>query len=265
MRPFRHLVAALAVTWSGLLPSPAEAKLYFYWEADFPAETRTELQDWLRDAFEALEEHVGVLPLPVHVHIHRRSPADEPVPWASTRRGKRQGVDFYVDPRYAAGRFRADWTAAHEFSHLVLPYLGREHAWFAEGFASYMQYRVMQTQGVLSAEEVQARYRRNIERARRAYDLPQRSFVAAAPRLCEEGRYPTMYWGGAVYFQRVERRLQADGNSLQSVLQRYLRCCRRNAGEIDQLVATLDRLAGSTAFRDTLARFRQTPGFPAQE
>jgi len=69
------------------------------------------------------------------VHFHRRDAGA----LGHTRRSRRQSVHFYVDPQFSYDALRRDWTASHELSHLVLPYLGAEHIWFAEGFASDMQ------------------------------------------------------------------------------------------------------------------------------
>ena len=43
-----------------------------------------------------------------------------------------------------------DWTAPHEMSHLAIPYIGEKEVWFAEGFASFMQYQVMMEMGVMT-------------------------------------------------------------------------------------------------------------------
>jgi len=35
-------------------------------------------------------------------------------------------------------------------SHLAIPYVGEKEVWFAEGFASFMQYQVMMEMGVMT-------------------------------------------------------------------------------------------------------------------
>lgn len=261
-RSARWVFCTVLLLGAGLCSSPARADLHFHWQAAFDVATQTMVRAWLSESFDALESHVGELPIPVHVHVHRRSPANEPVPWAQTRRGTPQGVNFHIDPRFPSQAFRKDWTAAHEFSHLVLPYLGAEHTWFAEGFASFMQYQVMQAKGVLTAAEVEGLYRDKIARAQRNYRHPHKSFVDAAPQLRAEGRYPTLYWGGAVYFRRVDAALHASDSSLRQVLSTYLRCCRRDYDDLDHLLTTLDRLADTALFSQGYARLRNSKGFP---
>lgn len=236
--------------------------LTLVWEDVFSAAERERLGEWVRRTCAALEGLVGPYPMDVHVHFHRRDGAGEPVPWAHTRRGNRQAVHLHVDPAFQAAAFLNDWTAPHEFSHLLLPYVGRRHAWFAEGFASYLQYPVMVELGVLSPAEARARFERNVRRARRDYSYPRQSFVDAAPRLRAARQYPVMYWGGAAWFRQVDRSLAAQGTSLLEVLRDYVACCRRDRAGLDDLLAELDRLSGGDVFRTGYRTLRNTPGFP---
>jgi len=251
------LVALLAA------PAAAGAELHYQWEDEFSAAERERLEAWIDETAAAVEALAGPFPMDVRVHFHRRAGTRQPVPWANTRRYRGQGVHFHVNPEFPLQAFREDWTAPHELAHLILPYLGRRHAWFAEGFASYMQYRVMQTMGVLSAAAAERRYLDRLEHAQRGYDFAEQPFVDAAPRLRAEGRYPVMYWGGAAYFGQVDWVLARHGSSLVAVVRDYMACCRRNHAELGVLIAELDRASGTTAFADTLVRFRSTPGFPA--
>lgn len=261
-----NLPKALAL-WSmlpGLLLSAAAyAELQIHWQDVFVAQEQDKLRAWIEESFTAVTDLVGPLPFDVHVFMHRRDGAREPVPWARTQRSRLQGVHFYVDPRFPLAAFRHDWTASHELSHLLLPYLGARHAWFAEGFASYMQYQVMHAMGTLSARSVAQRYRRNLLRAERNYHYPDRPFATAAPQLRAERKYSTMYWGGAAFFLQVDEQLQHVANQrLVEIVRDYVACCRRRGGGLGSLVDDLDRLAGSDVFRQHLRRFESERGFP---
>lgn len=237
-------------------------ELIYIWEDDFSRAERNRLTTWVEETAAGVEALVGDFPVDVTIHFHRRAKSREPVPWANTRRGRVQGVHFHVNPRHSLAAFRRDWTAPHEFAHLVLPYVGRQHAWFAEGFASFMQYRVMHAMGVLSAEQANARLQARLAAAARDYRYLDRSFTDAAPRLRAEGRYPVMYWGGAAYFLQVDAALRRRGTDLIAVLRTYAACCRRNRAPLDALVAELDALSGGDDFTAALDRFRSEPGFP---
>lgn len=254
-----HWVAVLLlVVYAG----SAHGALRFHWLDDFTDAERARLTRWISGTQAALESLVGVPQFDVHIYMRRRDGAGEPVPWAHTRRDDRPGVVFHVDASQSLAEFRADWTAPHELSHLVLPHLGDEHSWFAEGFASYMQYQVMHAMGVLSAAEVAERYRERLGSARAAYRFPDLPFVQAAPRLRAERKYPVMYWGGAAYFLRADARLRSAGSSVVAVSAKYLACCRRPEETLDALVAALDRTSGNKVFGPLLEEYRTVPGFP---
>lgn len=261
MRRLPHAFALLSLCLSAT-GHPRAAELTYVWEDAFSETERARLVSWVEEAAAGVETLVGAFPMDVEIHFHRRAGAREPVPWANTRRGRVQGVHFHVDPRFPPAAFRRDWTAPHELAHLVLPYVGRQHAWFAEGFASFMQYQVMHAMGVLSDEAAASRLRQRLARAARDYDYPDRSFADAAPSLRAEGRYPVMYWGGAAYFLQVDDTLRRHDTNLIAVLRDYTACCRRNRASLEALIGQLDELSGSDAFATTLARFRSERGFP---
>lgn len=269
---FANVMAALllaALLTAGLAPSARPATpdghataIEMIWEDDFSAAEQARLAEWVARTQAAVDSLVGPFPMAVRVHFHRRDDAPEPVPWAHTGRGPEQSVHLHVDPAYPLQDLLADWTAPHEFSHLILPYVGRADAWFAEGFASYLQYPVMQRMGVLSARQAAERLAHNHQRARGRYSYPHLSFVEAAPRLREERQYPVMYWGGAAYFSQVDQALQASGTSLFAVLTDYVACCRRDRRQLADLLADLDRLSASDAFSRRYATLAAQPGFP---
>ena len=243
-------------------PAPASAALQVRFDGGFDHAEREKLTTWISDVAGAVERLVGTLPIDVHIQFHRAQ-AREPVPWAHTTRGSRQGVRFYVDPSFSLAQLRADWTAPHELSHLILPYLGRRHAWFAEGFASFMQYRVMQEMGVITAAQATERYLERLRSAARRYPYPEQTIIEAAPRLRSERKHAVMYWGGASYFLGVDEALTtAHDDGVTAVMRRYVSCCRKNRASLNGLVEQLDMLTPGNIWADNLHRFRTRPGFP---
>jgi len=246
-----------------LLATTVQADTRIAWQGSFTDAERAMLTSWINESVAGVATLVGPFPFDVQVRIYRRDGSREPVPWANTRRGFRQGVNFYVDPGFDLLDFQSDWTAAHELSHLILPYLGEANAWFAEGFASYMQYQVMLATQALTPAEAVENYRSRLDKARIRYPYHDQPFTRAAPKLRQARQFPVMYWGGAAYFLQVDEALsQSRGTSLISILKDYLACCRRNQKKLSELVVTLDELSNSDIFSSHLETFSTRPGFP---
>ena len=246
-----------------LAAGSVHADIVWHWEDEFSRDGQVMLQSWITHTLSALESLVAPFPFDLDIHFYRLTDRGEPVPWANTRRARRQGVNFHVDPAFPSEAFYADWTAPHELSHLLIPYLGEADNWFAEGFASYLQYQVMRHMGEMDAAGITAAYRERMSRAQSSYPLADVPLPAAARELRRAGAYPTYYWGGAVYFLRADTSLrQRDGLGLSRLLREYLACCRDRDARLDSLVQEFDRIAGESLFSDLLREFRERPGFP---
>lgn len=264
--PVTNAALVTALLFATLLTQQANAGIKFDWRDSFSVAEQIKLQTWIEDTVAGVEALVGPYPFELQIRMYRKDGAREPVPWANTIRGSEQGVNFHVDPLFSLEEFRSDWTAAHELSHLIFPYLGRTDSWFSEGFASFMQYQVMMATRDLTADEATARYLSRLNRASRDYPYQSSAFSDAAPKLRRTGKYPVMYWGGAAYFLQVDEMLRrSSGETLISVLDSYMQCCRRDRKSLDALVRDLDRLSNSSVFSDCLRKFRTEPGFPAYD
>lgn len=248
-----------------LAGAPAHADLLFEFESRFSDSEKEKLITWVTEVRDGVEALVGEYPIDIRVRF-TRSGSHKPVPSGRTYRGRQQGIRFHVNPGFSLDELRRDWTAAHEFSHLILPFVGREHAWFAEGFASFMQYQVMHSMGVINAEEVTRRYRSKLDRAARRYHYPDRRFIATTPRLRAERKYPVMYWGGAVFFFRLNEALErSTGMTVVDLVSDYMACCRRSHSSLFGLAKDLDGITRSAVFSEELESFESTVGFPRYE
>ena len=253
------LSVILSVALSAAHAQEPRSNIVWHWEDDFSPIEKSKVEEWLNLVTGATEETLGVYPFDLHFFIHRREGSREPVPWASTRRHSFQGVDFHIDPTYSLQSFLDDWTAPHEISHLSIPYLGREHAWFAEGYASYMQYQIMQTLGIVSRDRAEEIYAQKMERVKPSYDRDQ-DFVSVAKDLQSRNRYPDMYWGGASYFMQIEQQLANEyGQTFPKFIKEYLLCCRLEDKPFKELIESWDRLLGEPMFSELLNKYQAAP------
>jgi hypothetical protein len=155
-----------------------------------------------------------------------------------------------------------DWTAAHELSNLLLPYLGRDNSWYAEGFASFMQFQIRHALNLLSKSAIFTEYQRRLDKAESNYTFDQLPFALAAKKLRAQRKYPTMHWGGAAYFLKVDQVLRANGGLLLKTLQDYIKCCRQNSSDLNTLTQDLDRISSMDTFSHELSVFQFQPGVP---
>lgn len=237
-------------------------KIIWEWADEFNSDEKEIIVEWLVRTTVAVEETLGEFPFELHFYIYRRNNSSEPVPWAHTERDIAQGVHFYVDPQYSLQEFLNDWTAPHEISHLTIPYLGKKNAWFAEGYASFMQYQVMHTLGIYTKKEIEEKYVSKLRMARSAYNS-QEDFVTVANDLRSEYKYPEMYWGGASFFLQLNSELKQQMQiSLPQLIKDYINCCRNKDRSLNELIESLDKLTKSEICSELLLQYNQ---LPAQE
>jgi hypothetical protein len=226
--------------------------------AEFSATEQQKLKIWLEQSFNATNQLLGPYPFLTQVYLSRRV-ASEPVPWAYTQRMDTQQVFFQVDSSFALSEFQQDWTAAHEFSHLALPLLDREDLWFAEGFASYMQYQVLQLQHQL-AEGPAYWYQQKLQRLAPLLEKSELPFVSQLKLWLKQKHYKAAYWGSALFFIEADHLLQKQGSSLSQLIQQYQQQNRLTDQNLPQLLDSLDALADKAVFTVLFRRYQQQTG-----
>ena len=122
-------------------------------------------------------------------------PQREPVPWAHVLRGGGVAAEFYVDRTRSLDELRRDWTATHELSHMLLPYINRGDAWLSEGFASYYQNVLRARAGMLAPEQAWNKLYRGFQRGRDG--TRGRTLAEASRSMGRDRAFMRVYWSGA--------------------------------------------------------------------
>lgn len=194
----------------------------------------------------------------------RRSGGGSAVPFGHVIRDGGEAVRFFVDGDKPLDDYLGDWTATHEFAHLLLPYIESKQKWISEGFASYYQNVLLARRGVYSEEEAWRRLNRSFNRAREIHNPPSPN---------DTGKHPfwevrmLVYWSGAAValLADVELREMSDGKeSLDTVLGRLQSCClpshRQWRGQ--ELFAKLDELSTYKVFSRLYDEHADSSGLP---
>lgn len=231
-----------------------------------------ELVDWVESAATNVSLAYGEFPNPLpHAIVvpvgGGRYSGNSPVPFGRVIRDGGETVELYVNQHAALERFYDDWTATHEFSHFMLPYVTSRQRWISEGFAQYFQNVLMARAGSYSAERAWQKLYEGFERGRRS--RPELSPNAAASGR-QRGATMKVYWSGAVLalMADVELRQTSGGRqSLDSVLGSLMACCLPSARTWTgpELLAELDALAGADVFVPLYERYADQGGFPTWE
>jgi len=222
---------------------------------------------WLATAAADVTSVGGRFPSPeVQVIVQPvRSRGDSPVPFGYVIRDGGEAVRFLVDPERPLSDLEADWTATHEFSHLLLPFVRSTEKWVSEGFASYYQNVLLARRGVYSEQEAWSRFHRAFLQAARVADPPP--LDALHLRNFWEVRM-LLYWSGAAMALKADVALrEAEGTSLDEVLGRLADCClpSTRTWRADELFARLDDIAGVDVFLPLFGAQMREPGMPDQD
>jgi hypothetical protein len=186
------------------------------------------------------------------------------VPFGRVTRDGGEAIELFVNRDQPMQAFLDDWTATHEFSHLMLPYVAPAHRWVSEGFAQYYQNVLLARSGTYEPIDAWQKLYDGLERGRQS--RPELSPNEATARGMRNGRMK-IYWSGAAIalMADVTLRERSGGTmTLDDVMGRLQDCClpsdRTWSGP--ELFETLDMLAGSAVFMPLYKRYADTAGFP---
>lgn len=234
-------------------------------ETDLDADA---IAEWIRATATDVSLAYGRFPNPspqvVIVPVDGGRRGSDPVPYGRVIRDGGESVEMYVDRRQSLDTLLSDWTATHEFSHLLLPYVEQRHRWVSEGFAQYYQNVLLARSGAYDRQKAWQELYEGFERGRRS--RPELSPNEATAGNHREARMKT-YWSGAALALMADvalREHSGGSETLDDVMSRLQTCCLPSdrVWSGTDLFETLDSLASTPVFMPLYRRYADAAGFP---
>ncbi|MBT8052350.1 MAG: hypothetical protein HKN57_04750 [Xanthomonadales bacterium] len=220
---------------------------------------------WIGETAVSVGAVYGKFPQPeAQVLVVPVGPQREVVPWAHVIRGGGPAVEFFVDETLDLSSLREDWTATHEFSHLLLPAVSSADRWLSEGLASYYQSVLRARDGRLSEREAWQKLHGGFQRGQAA---TRDGVDLAAATRGGWGNVMRVYWSGAAMMLKADTqlRMRSSGRqSLDSALANLQACCfdPGRSWSARELFAELDRLTGYHVFSNLYREHVPDENFP---
>jgi hypothetical protein len=234
-------------------------------DADEPANS-DDMSGWIHEAASAVSALYGRFPLQhPQVLVVPIGAQSEAVPWAQVLRGGGTAAHFFIDQNRPLSEFRNDWTATHELSHMLLPYVGRGDAWLSEGFASYYQNVLRARAGMVSEQVAWQKLYAGFGRGRR--DSGDKTLAYVSANMRESGGYMRVYWSGAAIAMMadVELRRRSKGRlSLDIAMAELAKCCLPGdrTWSAKEVFSRLDLITGDDVFMSLYKQNVNSRHFP---
>jgi hypothetical protein len=231
-----------------------------------PAARPQDMSAWIGEAAGAVATLYGRFPLgSPQILVVPRGEGPEAVPWAQVLRGGGAAAHFFVDPSRPLGEFRDDWTAAHELSHMLLPYVERDDAWLSEGFASYYQNVLRARAGMLDPGHAWDKLYQGFERGRNG--TRGKTLAAASRSMGRDRAFMRVYWSGAAIALSADvelRRRTRGTHSLDTAMAALRECClpSERAWSASEVFDRLDAATSETVFDELYDRYVHDRRFP---
>lgn len=236
-----------------------------------PAATRMDtgaITEWIRATATDVSLAYGRFPNPspqvVVIPVADNRRGGSAVPFGRVIRDGGEAIELYVDESQPLGAFLGDWTATHEFSHLMLPYIEWRHRWISEGFAEYYQNVLMARSGAYHRQEAWQKLYEGLERGRLSRPELSPNQAAAGDH---RGSRMKVYWSGAAIALMADvalRERSGGEETLDDVLSRLQACCLPSdrVWSGPEFFAKLDTLTSTPVFLSLYRRYADTAGFP---
>lgn len=231
-----------------------------------PAVDEAGMADWISDAARMVASVYGRFPDPqIQVLIVPNARGNEPTPWAYVARGGAPAVHLFINQRRPLHEFFDDWTATHELSHLLLPFIDQDDAWLSEGVATYYQNVLRARAGKLTPQQAWTRMNAGFLRGRS--EVPDMTLAQATENMYRGSTYMRVYWEGAAIVLLADTRLrQLTGGkqSMDTALAALHDCCLQTdkLWSARALLDKLDELTGTRVFSELYATHVGSREFP---
>ena len=224
------------------------------------------IQAWLTEAAQMVAGLYGSFPVrQAQLLVVPNARGNEPTPWAYVVRGGGPAAHFFINQRRPIEEFFQDWTAVHELSHLLLPFVDDEDAWLSEGVATYYQNVLRARAGRLTARDAWTKMHAGFERGRE--NAAGMTLGQATESMARGGSFMRVYWEGAAIVLLADvrlRQLTAGKQSMDTALATLHECClgEDRAWTAAQLFDKLDEITGTHVFRDLYETHVRSKSFP---
>jgi hypothetical protein len=225
-----------------------------------------QLQGWLRDSAQMVADLYGRFPQPqAQILIVPGARGSEPTPWAYVVRGGNPAAHFFINQRRPIREFFEDWTAVHELSHLLLPYVNSSDIWLSEGAATYYQNVLRARAARMRPDEAWQRLQAGFERG--LENTQGMTLAQATESMYRDGTYMRVYWEGAAMLLIADVRLRqmtAGKQSLDTALAALNECCAMTdrAWSARELFDKLDLVTGTNIFSEIHDQHVASRNFP---
>jgi hypothetical protein len=155
----------------------------------------------------------------------------------------------------AASELAADWVLVHEMMHLGFPNLGRQHSWFEEGMATYLEPIARARAGDLDVTDVWQGLVRGLP-----HGLP-RSGDEGLERTHTWGR---TYWGGALFCLLADVAIREQTHNRRA-LDDAVRGIVASGGnvavhwDVEQVIEVGDAVTGTAVLADLYRQMSNAP------
>jgi hypothetical protein len=249
--------ATLAADGMPLELEVAGAHLRIALRGDSFAIGATPVIEWVRRSATIVGDYYGSFP------VRSLEVTISAVPGGRVRNGRAVAdgsplIRISIGREVSAAELIDDWVLVHEMTHFALPEVGEEHAWLAEGLATYVEGIARVQAGNLAAGEL---WREEVEGMPRG--LPQ----AADAGLDRTHTWARNYWGGALFCLAADVAIRERTRNRLG-LQDALRAVNRASGgmtaswPVKRVFATGDAATGTTVLTDLYRQMRTSPAAP---